>query len=116
MKKNRRRQIKKNLEPKKQLKEKKKLYVKWKKYDNSFNSCSDRKTLHKMSHYYPKSYRGFSGKFSVKVDLSKYATKLELNEVTRIDTSNFALKSTLASAKTVVNETDVEKLKTVPVD
>ena len=69
-----------------------------------------------MSHYYPKSYRGFSGKFSVKVDLSKYATKLELNEVTRIDTSNFALKSTLASAKTVVNETDVEKLKTVPVD
>ena len=32
-----------------------------------------------MSQYFPKPYRNFVGNINVKVDLSNYATKLELN-------------------------------------
>ena len=45
MKKNCKRQTKKNLEQKKYLKKGSKLYVKWKGYDNSFNSWIDKKDL-----------------------------------------------------------------------
>ena len=52
----------------------------------------------------------------IKVDLSNYATKTDLKDAAGIDTSNFALKSNLASLKTEKNKIDVGKLKTVPVD
>ena len=46
MKKNYRRLINKNLEQKKQLRKKKdKLHVKWKGYDNSFNSWINKKDI-----------------------------------------------------------------------
>ena len=45
MKKNCKRQTKKNLEQKNYLKKGSKLYVKWKGYDNSFNSWIDKKDL-----------------------------------------------------------------------
>ena len=46
MKKNCKKQIKKNLEQKKVIKRKgDKLYVKWKAYDSSFNSWIDKKDL-----------------------------------------------------------------------
>ena len=73
------------------------LYVKWKGYDNSFNSWIDKKDSIKMSQYFPP-HRSFGGNINVKVDLPKYATKTDLKE-TGIDTSNFALKSNLASLK-----------------
>ena len=45
-KKNCKRQVKKNLELKKVIRKKgNKLYVKWKRYDNSFNSWVDKKDL-----------------------------------------------------------------------
>ena len=69
-----------------------------------------------MNQYFFKPYRSFRGNISVNVDLSNYATKLELKEATGIDTSNIALKSNLASLKTEVDKTDVDKLKTVRVD
>ena len=50
-----------------------------------------------MSQYFPKPYEHFGGDINVKVDLSNYATK-------GIDTSNFALKSNLASLKTEVDK------------
>ena len=50
-----------------------------------------------MSQYFPP-HRSFGGNINVKVDLPKYATKTDLKE-TGIDTSNFALKSNLASLK-----------------
>ena len=62
-----------------------------------------------MSQYFPKPYEHFGGDINVKVDLSNYATK-------GIDTSNFALKSNLASLKTEVDKINVGKLKTVPAD
>ena len=50
-----------------------------------------------MGQYFPKPQSVFEGKINVKVDLSNYATKADLKNATGIDTSNFALKSNLAS-------------------
>ena len=40
-----------------------------------------------------KKFRSFGGYINTKVDLSSYATKTDLKNVTRIDTSSFALKN-----------------------
>ena len=53
---------------------------------------------------------------NVKVDVSNYATKADLKNVSHVDDSSFALKSNLASLKTEVDKIDADKLKTVPVD
>ena len=69
-----------------------------------------------MIQYFPKPFRTFGGNINVKVDLSNYATKTDLKNVTHVDTSSFALKITLASLKTEVDQLDIDKLATVPVD
>ena len=69
-----------------------------------------------MSQFFPKLYGGFGGNINVKGDISNYATKADLKNVTHIDTSRFALKTNLASLKTEVDEQDVDKLVSVPVD
>ena len=69
-----------------------------------------------MSQYFPKPFRSFWGNINVKVDLSNYATKTDLKNVTHIDTSSFALKTNLASLKTEVDELDIDKLAPVLVD
>ena len=53
---------------------------------------------------------------NVKVDLSSYATKTDLKNITHIDTSSFALKINLFSLKTEVHKLDIDKLAPVPVD
>ena len=69
-----------------------------------------------MIQYFPKPFRGFGGNINVKVDLSNYATKSDLKNVTHVDTSSFALKTNLASLNTEVDKLDIDKLATVPVD
>ena len=69
-----------------------------------------------MSHYFPNSFRSLGGNINVKVDLSNYATKTDLKNVTHVDTSSFALKTNLASLKTEVDKLDIDKLAPVPVD
>ena len=69
-----------------------------------------------MSQYFPKPFRSFGGNINVKVDLSNYATKTDLKNVTHVDTSSFALKTNLASLKTEVDKLDIDKLAQVPVD
>ena len=69
-----------------------------------------------MSQSFPKPFRSFGGTINVKVDLSNYATKTNLKNVTHVDTSRFALKTNLASLKTEVDKLDVDKLVPVPVD
>ena len=54
-----------------------KLYVKWKGYDDSFNSWIDKKTLYEMNQYLPKPYKIFGGKINFKVYLSNYATRAD---------------------------------------
>ena len=44
-----------------------------------------------MSQYFPKPFRSFGGNINVKVDLSNYATKTDLKNVTQIDTSKYFL-------------------------
>ena len=69
-----------------------------------------------MSQYFPKLYEPFGGDINVKVDLSNYATKIDIKNISHIDTSSFALKSNLASLKTEVDKLDIDKLVPVPVD
>ena len=61
-------------------------------------------------------YKRFDRDISVKFDLSNYATKTDLKNVSHVDVSSFALKSNLASLKTELDKIDADKLKTVPVD
>ena len=70
----------------------------------------------KMSQYFPKPFKSFGGNINVKVDLSNYATKTDLKNVTHVDTSSFALKTNLANLKTEVDKLDIDKLVPVPVD
>ena len=69
-----------------------------------------------MSQYFPKSFKNFGGNINVKVNLSDYATKADIKNISHADASSFALKSNLASLKTEVDKLDIEKLVPVPVD
>ena len=53
-----------------------------------------------MSQYFPKPYEPFGGNINAKVDLSNYATKTDIKNVSDFDTSRFALKTNLTSLKT----------------
>ena len=67
-----------------------------------------------MSQYFPKPYEPFSG--DINIDLSIYATKANIKNISHVDSSSFALKSNLASLKTDVDKLDIDKLIPVPVD
>ena len=69
-----------------------------------------------MSQYFLKLFRSFGRNINVKVDLSNYATKTDLKEVTHVDTSSFALKTNFSNLKTEVDKLDIEKLAPVPDD
>ena len=67
-----------------------------------------------MSYYPP--YKSSSNNIKVKLDLTNYATKTDLKNITPVDVSRFASKTNLAALKTEVDKIDVHKLKTTPVD
>ena len=69
-----------------------------------------------MSQYFPKPYEPFGGDINVKVDLSNYATKADIKNVSHVDTSSFALKTNLANLKAEADPLDIDKLAPVPVD
>ena len=66
-----------------------------------------------MSYYPP--YKSSSNNIKVELDLTNYATKTDLNNITHVDTSSFASKTNLAALKTEIDKIDVNKLKTAPV-
>ena len=70
----------------------------------------------KMSQYFLKSFRSFGENIKIKVDFSNYATKTDLNNVTHVDTSSFALKTNLANWSTEFDKLNIYKLVPVPVD
>ena len=45
-----------------------------------------------MSQYFPKPFKNFGGNINVKVDLSNYAVKTDLKNMTQVDISSFTLK------------------------
>ena len=69
-----------------------------------------------MSQYFPKSYEPFGGDINVKVDLSNYATKVDIKNIPHVDTSSFALKTNLANLKGEFDKLGIDKLVPVPVD
>ena len=69
-----------------------------------------------MSQYFPKPYELFGGDINVKVDLSNYATKADIENISHVDTSSFALKTNLAILKTEVDKLDIDKLIPFSVD
>ena len=68
-----------------------------------------------MSTYYPP-YRSSSNNIKVELDLSNYATKDDVKNITHVDVSSYATKTNLAALKTEVDKIDTDKLKTVPND
>ena len=69
-----------------------------------------------MSNQYYPPYKSSSNNIEVELDLSNYATKKDINDITHVDVSGFASKTNLAALKTEVDKIDADKLKTVPVD
>ena len=69
-----------------------------------------------MSQCFPKLYEPFGGDVNVKVDLSNYATKTDLKNVTNFDVSGFAQKSNLASLKAEADKIDTNKFTFVSGD
>ena len=69
-----------------------------------------------MSQYFPKPYGAFSGDINVKADLSNYATKADIKNISHVDTSSFALKTNLANSKTEVDKLDIDKSVPIPTD
>ena len=61
-----------------------------------------------MSQYFPP-YNNFSENVKVELDLSNYATKKDVKDITPVDTSSYALKTNLAALKTEVDNIDTEK-------
>ena len=46
-----------------------------------------------MSQYFPKPYKSHGGDIKVKLDLSNYATKTDLKNVTHVNVSSLASKN-----------------------
>ena len=65
--------------------------------------------------YYPQ-YKSSSNNVKVELDLTNYATKKDLKNITHVDVSSFASKTNLAALKTEVDKIDTDKLKTAPTD
>ena len=70
----------------------------------------------KMSQYFPKPYKSFERNINVKVYLSNYTVTTDLKNILYVDTSSFALKTNLASLKTEVDKSYIDKLVPVPVN
>ena len=75
---------------------------------------NDKRVYYKMSYYPP--YKSSSNNIKVELDLTNYATKTDLNNITHVDVSSFASKINLAALRTEVDKLDIDKLKTAPVD
>ena len=67
-----------------------------------------------MSYYPP--YKSSSNNIKVKLDLTNYATKDDVKNITHVDVSSFASETNLAALKTEVDKLDTDKLKATPVD
>ena len=68
-----------------------------------------------MNTCYPP-FKSSSNNIKVELDLTNYATKTDLKNITHVDVSSFASKTNLAALKTEVDKIDVDQLKTTPVE
>ena len=70
---------------------------------------SIKKTSYKTSKYFPKPYEALGGNINVWVDLSNYATKDDIKNITHVDLSYFALEINLSDLKREVDKLDIHK-------
>ena len=76
-----------------------------------------KRSLIKMSQYFPKPFNShFGDSIKVKIDLSNYATKTDIKNISHVDISSFALKTNWSSLKTEVDKLDIDKLIPIPND
>ena len=68
-----------------------------------------------MSKYFPP-YGSSIKNIKVELDLSNYATKDDVKNITHVDVSSYARITNLAALKTEVDKIDTDKLKAVPND
>ena len=68
-----------------------------------------------MSSQYSPPY-GSTNNIKVELDLSNYATKDDVKNITHVDVSSYTSKTNLVALKSEVDKIDLDKLKTVPVD
>ena len=61
-----------------------------------------KRLYYKISYYPP--YKSFSNNVKVELDLTNYATKADLKNITHVDVSSFASKTNLAALKTEVDK------------
>ena len=66
-----------------------------------------------MSEYFPEP-KSSGGRVKVELDLSNYATKVDLKNATSFDTSKCVKKVDLANLKSDVDTLDIDRLKKVP--
>ena len=69
-----------------------------------------------MSSQYFLPYENYSHNIKVQLDLTNYATKDDVKNITHVDVSSYATKTSLAALKTEIDKIDTDKLKTVPAD
>ena len=70
-----------------------------------------------MSQYFPKPFNShFGDSIKDKVDVSNYATKRDIKNISHVDTSGFAIKTNLANLKTEVDKLTIDKLVPAPTD
>ena len=67
-----------------------------------------KRVYYKMSYYPP--YESSSNNVKVELDLTNYATKTDLKNITHVDVSCFASKTNLAALKTELDKIDTNKL------
>ena len=67
-----------------------------------------------MSYYPP--YKISSNNIKSEFDLSNYATKDDVKNITHIDVSSYTTKTNLAALKSEIDKIDTDTLKTVPDD
>ena len=69
-----------------------------------------------MSQYFPPYNNNSIGNIKVELDLSNYATKDDVKNITHVDVSSYGTKTNLAALKSEVDKIDTDKLETVPDD
>ena len=70
-----------------------------------------------MSQYFPKPFNShFGDSIRVKIDLSHYATKANIKNISHVDASNLASGTNLYNLKTELDKLDIDKLVPIPID
>ena len=73
-----------------------------------------KRVYYKISYHPP--YKRSSNNVKLELDLTNYATKTDLKNITHVDESSFVSKTNLAALKTEVDKIDTDKLKTASAD